>query len=488
MSFNAEARGSFIADVGRLVTGTTAAQIVGVAAAPVLARLYDPGAWGTASVFASALAVALVVVSLRYDLAVLLPRDDAEAANVLAAGVVAACLVSLLVAMVCLGAPDLTITVLGPSSLRPILWVLPPVLLIAGLAQALSGWLSRVRRYGELSIVRAVQSLSTVLGQVALAVGGAGTAAGLIWGAAAGTVLAFLLVGWFVWARDGARLRAYIHWSGIWHQAREFRRFPFIDVGGSLVSVLAQMAPVFVLGWFYTAETVGQYSLAMRLLLLPMGLVGGAVGQVYFQRAAEAQAHGEPLYQVTTVVAQRLVRWILVPAAVLTVAGRELFVAIFGAEWSDAGAMVEILGVWTFFSFVGGPLTMVFAVRQAFWWSLAVHGLLLVTRVLPLLIGGLFWGPLEALWAYSVVGILGYAIVIGWSLRQAQVSASSLVWSARRPFVEAAVSFALLLAAQGVGVPPLGMAVIAGLVMAAHGWNVIRVDGLSLLTGRPQEG
>jgi hypothetical protein len=61
------------------------AQWLAVAAAPILTRLFTPEDCGLLAVYASLCALIGVMSSLRDDLAIPLPEDDVEAANVLAA-------------------------------------------------------------------------------------------------------------------------------------------------------------------------------------------------------------------------------------------------------------------------------------------------------------------------------------------------------------------------------------------------------------------
>jgi len=70
-------KNAFARGVRVLVGGT-----VGVQVLTLLTRLYSPEDFGLLAVYASVLALIGVISSLRYELAVPLPEDDVEAANV----------------------------------------------------------------------------------------------------------------------------------------------------------------------------------------------------------------------------------------------------------------------------------------------------------------------------------------------------------------------------------------------------------------------
>ncbi len=71
-------KGYFLRDVVKLLTGTTAAQIITILTAPLISRLFDPRAFGTLAIFVSLISIVGVIVCLRYEQAILLPERDEE--------------------------------------------------------------------------------------------------------------------------------------------------------------------------------------------------------------------------------------------------------------------------------------------------------------------------------------------------------------------------------------------------------------------------
>ena len=72
---------SFATDVLKLVTGTTFAQIIAILASPLLTRLYGPEAFGFLALFTSITSIIGVIACMRYEMAIMLPKTDEEAAN-----------------------------------------------------------------------------------------------------------------------------------------------------------------------------------------------------------------------------------------------------------------------------------------------------------------------------------------------------------------------------------------------------------------------
>lgn len=92
-------RGSFVRNVAVLAGGTAAGQAIVVLASPVLTRLYTPEDFGVLAVYASLLCVLSTVATLRYELAIPLPKRDEDAAALVVLCLVIVLGMSLLVAM-----------------------------------------------------------------------------------------------------------------------------------------------------------------------------------------------------------------------------------------------------------------------------------------------------------------------------------------------------------------------------------------------------
>jgi O-antigen/teichoic acid export membrane protein len=69
---------AFGRDVGKLVSGTLVAQIIGFLAYPVITRLFAPSVYGTFAVFLSLVSIITIISCLRYEQAIFLPKDNRD--------------------------------------------------------------------------------------------------------------------------------------------------------------------------------------------------------------------------------------------------------------------------------------------------------------------------------------------------------------------------------------------------------------------------
>ena len=106
----------------------------------------------------------------------------------------------------------------------------------------------------------------------------------------------------------------------------------------------------------YGTGAGGQFALAQRIVALPVGVVAGAVGQVYFAEAARLVHDGVPglraLFLKTT---RSLALTAIGPFALGAVVSPFLFGIIFGQAWTEAGLYVAILAPMYFLQFVTWP-------------------------------------------------------------------------------------------------------------------------------------
>ena len=124
--------GTMAKGVTAIAMGSGVSQVITLLAAPILTRLYSPADYGVLAVYTGILGLVIVIASLRYQLAIVLPRTDGSAASILVLAL------SVLFFNVVLAA--IAVAFLGPSigawtnapQLTPYLWLLPVGIALAG--------------------------------------------------------------------------------------------------------------------------------------------------------------------------------------------------------------------------------------------------------------------------------------------------------------------------------------------------------------------
>ena len=410
-----EKRSSFASDVLILVGGTAFAQALSVLVAPILTRLYAPDAFGSAAVFASITTIIVVVACLRYELAIMLPARDEDAANLLAASLCAALLIAGLSGVLVLVAGEPIVRILNAPGLAPYLGLVPLSVLASGAFLALNYWNLRTRHFGRLSIAGAGGSVVTRGGELCMGALGHGEAGGLLGARVLGSAVVAVALGGLTWRDDHGLFLGNVRLRRVSHSFRRYLKFPLVGAWGALMNSVAWQLPTMVLSVFFSQTVVGYYALANRIIQLPMALIGGAVAQVFFQRASEAHGKEDGLATTVEMVLQMLVAVALFPALSLAIAGPEIFGAAFGQTWSEAGTYAQILSVWLFFWFLFSPLSTVFAILERQELGLIAHGAIFFAHLIPVAVGGILGNIYIALALFAGSGALVYGGLALWS-------------------------------------------------------------------------
>lgn len=418
-------RMSFLSDILKLAGGTAVAQILGILAVPIITRLYGPDAFGLSALFASIVGIISIIVCLRYELAIMLPDKEEEAANILALSLFITLIISILtVPLVWLGQQSL-VHMLKEPTLALYLWLVPPSVFLNGVFSALTYWNSRTRRFGSLSIARVTNSMVNTGTQLGAGLEGYATGGSLIGAGLAGSIVSTLMLGGRIWREDKLMFVHSINCRDIAMGINRYKKFPLYDIWGALLNNLSWQLPIFLLSSYFSSKIVGYYALGMMVLQFPTTLIGSAISQVFFQRSAKA-AHDGTLPNAVEDALQHLAIIGLYPFLLLSLIGEDIFVVVFGAQWSEAGMYVQILALWIFFVFITSPITTLFSVLEKQRAFLLFNIFLFISRALTLTLGGLSGNIRFTLTIFSLVGIIGYAAICSWLLNKTNVMVSGI--------------------------------------------------------------
>ncbi len=393
----------FARNVGVLVSGTAIGYALTALISPVLSRIFDPAAFGLLAVFSSVLSILGEAATGRYELAILLPKEDEEGANLFALTALVACGASAitLLGVALAGRPFAQL--LKSPEIAPFLWWLPPALLALGVGAAISHWMTRRRNFRAISGAQIYRSAGTAATQMATGFLRTGPI-GLIAGRVAGEALSSIGLALSIPAADRAFLKRSIRKVEIRRLAHAYRDFPKFSMPQGLVNAISQSVPSFLLTAFYDSQIVGFYAMGHRLLYLPSRFLGQAVRQVFLQRSSETQAHGGDIHRLFTRTTLGLFAMGLVPALIIILFGPPFFRVVLGSNWEEAGVYAQWMAVWLFFGFVNPPAAVLMQVLRLQQYLLAFDIALLLARTAALVIGGMAYSPLTSIALFSIVG------------------------------------------------------------------------------------
>ena len=392
----------FLHSVFTVAGGTAVAQAIALAALPVLTRLYPPEAYGAFVVFLAWGGFVLPLVCARFEVAVALPRRARSASAI----VVGSLMVALAVSAACAVAVGVALWARPELSRYGLAW-LPLYVLLGGVVQLLGNWSARVQAFRRLSAARIAQAaLSAALSITGALVLGAEPLV-LVAATVAGQLLGLALLTPGL-AASGFTPR--VPARQVHRLLRHFRPLAAFN-GPHVLSDAAQASGIpLVLTSFFGPQAAAYYAFSSRLLKAPLGLVSGAISQVYYPRAASHRGDDARLREdaLRILRAASLVAFALLP--VLLLLPDALYGWAFGAAWQEVGGFTRALAPWVLSSFVAAPLSVLYLVKERFGldFALSLGATLLAFALLgaAVLAGQ---GVVAAMWTLSL-GMTAYII------------------------------------------------------------------------------
>lgn len=453
-----------------LLSGSLLAQVLVYLARPVLTRIYPPETFGLLTVFVAVTALLGTVATGRYVDAILLPEDEEEALPLIGVAGALLALVTLLSGLLGFYGGGIG-RWFGQPDLGPWLTLVPVALAATGVLQIAETWYTRTEAFRPISATRVLQSVLTVTVQIAGGLLGGGAGA-LIGGHVGGYVGAALALGGLLALRRGSAVRAASSLRKMVRSARRYGRFLGYSAPAALLNNLGGRLPVLILLWFFDAETVAFYGLAHGSLAVPLTVVNGAVGQVFFARAPEAD-RTDRLVVLTRRTLRRLLALSLPATVLVIVAGPALFATIFGSEWTEAGRYARYLGAWIGLAAVASPLTRLFDVLEEQGSDLLFSTGMFVLHTGALLVGCGTGDPRAALLIYGVSGLLLRIAHLGVMLALAGVRPGALTSGLLVPLGGGLLWSAPVIATYAAGAP-IGALAALGIGGLGYLWVFLR--------------
>jgi O-antigen/teichoic acid export membrane protein len=351
--------GGFIRNVCVLLSGATMAMIIPVIAAPLLTRLYTPDDYGVFALYVSVVSILSVSVTGNYDSAIMLPKKDEDAFNIVAVCFVICFFLSTILFALLLFFGGYVTSFLGNPNIATWLRLVPFMVFIIGAHQAFNYWANRKKQFRSLAINKVTESATTPVLSLLMGLGRFGVS-GLVLGLVGGKVAAAWMLGRQTW-QEGREGNTPIKPAVMAEQAKRYYHFPLYAAPTSVLDVLALQAPVLFLTKIFGAADAGLFSLTTRVIGAPLALVGVCIGQVYHQSIAEARHRNDNL---TTYVLKVAAYMALIASPLLFLAFffPSLFSVIFGQQWRAAGEYARILIFPLAVKFVVSPLATIMPV------------------------------------------------------------------------------------------------------------------------------
>jgi O-antigen/teichoic acid export membrane protein len=329
-----------------------------------------------------------VIATLRYEFAIMLPKEEKDAANLLALSIIITFFMSLVILLLTFFFNTQIAKLLGNNEVAPWLYLVPLTVFFAGIYQAFNYWSTRKKTFKRNALSRISQTTGMSAVNLSFGLVKAGSV-GLILGNVLGQFFAALVLSWnsmIQWKQ----FKGVVTKEKIKENGRKYINFARINSPQALVDSLQDNGIVFIIVYYFASSLLGLYSFAFRIIKAPAGLICSALFQVFYERASRAHRNNENL-QPLVLKMYRNVALIGFPFfLILFLTAPALFSFVFGKEWYISGIIAQIIIPWLFFNFVASPVSSMPIIMNKQKGAMIITFIDISLRIVALVIGGIF--------------------------------------------------------------------------------------------------
>lgn len=408
----------FVKNVAILVTGTAGAQAISMVLSPIITRLYGPEVFGILGAFTSIVAVATPIVALTYPIAIVLPKRDENAKNIMRLSLYITLFITGAICIALLFFSENIVNLLGISEMKPFLYLIPIVIIFSGIMQVSEQWLIRTKQFSVNAKASFFQSLI---------INGSKAGMGLIYPSA--TVLVGLqaisngvkaLIMILFTKKSDKTLVKYSEEKllTIKELAFKYKDFPVYRAPEVFISSISQNLPILLLATLFGPATAGYYTIGRTVLGLPSTLIGQAIGDVFYPRISEAVNNGENITSLIKKATLSLCVIGIIPFGLVIIFGPWIFEFIFGSGWGTAGEYARWIALASFSTLINKPSVRSMPVLNAQRFHLIFTIVVLLIRIASLFVGFIVYNSaLVAIALFSISSLLLNIILIVISLK-----------------------------------------------------------------------
>jgi O-antigen/teichoic acid export membrane protein len=375
-----------------LLSGTVIAQILAIGMQPVLRRMFSVSDFGVMALYASAVGVLSIMATGRFEMAILLPKEDKNARAVFRISIFISLLFNLAVFVVLLFlANDIAnmivehnlITDITPETLELIkylIYCIPLGVFALSVYNAFNYLYTRSKDYKLLSVSRIGQSLTSNGVNAGMGLAGVGFF-GLFFGYVLGHICSVLLL----FLSKTKVLKGELGKTK--ENLKKYRDFPTKSVPSALLNMVALQLPNFFIFSFFGAQILGFFDIIVKVLSMPLIVIGKSISQVFYQKVTADINQGKEIGAYVKKFSLKLFLIMLLPMAVIFFFGGPLFGWAFGSDYEQSGELASYFSIFFLVRFIYYSQSTLFSAMRKLGVEFRQNLIFLCTQIAALLIG-----------------------------------------------------------------------------------------------------
>ena len=194
----------------------------------------------------------------------------------------------------------------------------------------------------------------------------------------------------------------------------DYKRFPLYQMPANLIGSMKTQIETQLIAALFSSASLGMYSMAMKILSLPVSLLAAPINRVYYKEASVKYNKGEDIGQFSFNILKTNIKIAIIPIVIVTIFGEWIFTLFLGYQWKEAGTFAAILGTYQLMNFCAGCLSGGFVLIRKNNINLFIAIYNLVTTIMAYFISFFFITDVYiAVFIMSLLGISGILISQG---------------------------------------------------------------------------
>jgi len=327
-----------------LISGTTVAQLIPILLQPILRRSFSAEIFGAYSVYLSLVGILVIISSLKYDVAIILPRKEKEAANVFFLSLFFNLIFNIfLFVIIVVGRSKISSFLNLPGSYSNYLLFVPLGTFFFGFNQSINNWLIRKKLYYPISLNKFIRRSFEGVAQVGFKT--LQIPHFLLYGDIIGHISNVVSGVYQVWKNGlSVKLFSIIKLKYVFSKYADYPKFNLIP---ALMNVCSALLPAIFINKFYSLEIAGYMDLSRMLLTVPVALVSLSLSSILLQRTSEKYKNNISVLSELKLVSLILVALGIIEIVVILLFGEPIFKIFFGDEWGFSGIIAKTI-VWSY--------------------------------------------------------------------------------------------------------------------------------------------
>jgi len=327
-----------------LVSGSAFAQLIPILLRPVLTRPFSAEMFGAYSVYGSIIGILVIIASFKYELAIILPRKDKEAANVFFLSVILNLAFNIFLFCIIIIWKNPIIHFLNLSdNFANYLYLIPLGTFLLSSYQSINLWLIRKKKFTPVTINKFIRRSFEGAAQVGLKL--IKIPHFLVYGDIIGHI-ANIISGIYQGSKNGLTINL-LSTSKIKYVFSKYIDYPKYNLVPGVMSACSTLLPAILINKFYSLENAGFMDTSKMVLSIPIALISLSVSSVLMQRNSDKFKNNESIKKELLIVLAVVSILGILEILVMSIFGEELFKFIFGEKWGFSGVLAKFL-VWSY--------------------------------------------------------------------------------------------------------------------------------------------